>query len=123
MGVLADGNAEEYEGAQTTPVKYAVVQNQKRLQSEMELFQESLQDITEGEEPEEVNKALDIILRTGNGEQASNNTGLAQTTVESMDELLSQDTGFEPYTVTEEEIKAEPNMPLGVLASCDWMLE
>lgn len=95
----------DYEGAQTTPVKYAIIKNQRRLQDSLEDYQEALSEIADEH---------DVDLR----EDKINDEDFE----EELQELLEQDSGFDPYTITENDLKQEPNIPLQLIAMAEQYL-
>ena len=104
-----DDHPLDYPGAQTTAMRYALIQNQRRLQETLEVYQEMLQELLEehdvelegGQIPEDAPEAFEDALQ----------------------ELLEQETPYEPYTVSDTEIKKEAGVPLELLMALDWMIE
>jgi hypothetical protein len=113
LQVVADGTREDadidYDGAQTTTVRYAVVKNQRRLQNALEDYQEVLNDLMEEHdvEPTEVGQIP---------QEASEDFQ------EDLNDLLQQDADFNPYKVSEEDIFKEPSIPTEILGSIEWMI-
>ena len=44
-------------------------------------------------------------------------------TAQELDGLLNQEAPFDPYTISDSELKEEPDMPFDVLVMVDWMVE
>jgi len=122
LAVLANGTSPEgpidYDGAQTTTVRYAVKKNRDRLQDEMEHFQELL-----GEKAEEIGMEPDVLQTIADKRvQGSLDTEEAgEEATEAVDDVLSTETAFEPYHVSESAIKEEPGVPIPILDLADWM--
>jgi hypothetical protein len=104
-----EGHDVDYLGAQTTAMRYALMQNQKRLQETLEVYQEMLQELLEEH---------DIELDGG---------GIPEDAPEEFEqelqELLQQEAPFQPYTISDTEIKKEPGVPLQLLVALDWMID
>jgi hypothetical protein len=113
LNIAANGAPAEagidYVGAQTTAVRYAIIQNQKRLQDALEVYQEMLQDLIEEHDVELESRQIP--------EDAPDAFS------DALDELLQTETPFEAYTVSDEDIKQEPNVPIELLMALDWMID
>jgi len=124
VAVLASGTAEgaaiEYDGAQTTRIRYAVKKNRDHLQGEVEHFQELLTEKAEdlGEDAEVLQKVANDLLQ---GTPASE-IGVDEEAVAAVQDVLGTETGFEPYTVPEAAMMEEPGVPIAVLDLTDWMV-
>ena len=128
VAVLAGGTAEgaaiEYDGAQTTRIRYAVKKNRDRLQSEVEHFQELLKEKAEdlGEDAEVLQKVANDLLQGMSIEDGIGEEGVDKEMVAAVQDVLSTETGFEPYTVPEAAMMEEPGVPIAVLDLTDWMV-
>jgi len=124
VAVLAGGTTEEadidFDGAQTTRVRYAVKKNRDRLQDEMEHFQELL-----SEKAEQISMEADVLQTIADkriqGRLVEEEAGEEAT--EAVDDVLGTETAFEPYHVTEEAIMQEPSVPIPILDLADWMIK
>ena len=114
LNILANGAGPqhdlEYDGASTTAVRYAVVQNQKRLQDALEGYNDLLTELLEEHDVEPTEQG-------GIPEDAPDEFN------EALEDLLQQDAPFEPYTVTDADIKKEEGVPLELLTMMDWMID
>jgi len=99
----------DYDGAETTTVRYAVVKNQRRLSNALEDYHEVLKEIMDEHDVEPTD-------RGGIPEDAPEDFQ------EDMNDLLQQDADFDPYKVSEEDIFKEPSIPTEVLGSIEWMI-
>lgn len=124
VAVLANGTAEEaeidYDGAQTTTVRYAVKKNRDRLQDEMEHFQELLE-----EKADALDLSPDVLQTIANKriQGRLDEEGAGEDATEAVDDVLVTDTAFEPYQVSEAAIMQEPSVPIPILDLADWMIE
>lgn len=98
-----------YDGAETTAMRYALMQNQKRLQSALEGYQEFLQELISDH---------DVDLEGGRIPDDA-----PEAFHEKLEELLEQEAPFKPYTVSEAELKEEPSVPFELLSALDFMVE
>ena len=126
LNVLGEGgNYEHFGGAQTTPVRYAVVKNQQRLNDALEGYREVLKEIAEEADvaQEDIQETVNALIN-GTATTAAKKDALPtpQHTTEKIEDLLDQDTDFDPYTVAEEAVMEEPNIPIEVLAGMDFMI-
>jgi len=123
VAVLANGTAPEakidYDGVQTTTVRYAVKKNRDRLQDEMEHFQELL-----AEKADEVGMEADVLQTIADKRvQGSLDTEEAgEEATQAVDDVLGTETAFEPYHVSEAAIMEEPGVPIPILDLADWMI-
>jgi len=123
VAVLANGTAPEapidYDGVETTTLRYAVKKNRDRLQDEMEHFQELL-----AEKAEDIDVEPDVLQTVADkriqGRLDTEEAGEELT--EAADEVLNTETAFEPYRVSEAAIMEEPSVPIAVLDLADWMI-
>jgi len=108
---------------QTTKAKYAIQKNLGRVQSELEAYQETLQQIAEDKDPKTVEETLNAVLGQGNVPEEA-----TEETVQDLTELLQQDAGtIEPYTVTEKVLDKEDDkgtdVPFQIVMALDFMIE
>jgi len=108
----------DYDGAQTTTVRYAVKKNRDRLQDEIEHYQELLR-----EKAEELDLERDVLQTIAQkrlqGQLDTEEAGEEPT--EAVDEVLATEPAFEPYQVTEAALMEEPGVPIPILDLVDWM--
>ncbi|AFH22438.1 hypothetical protein OSG_eHP25_00085 [environmental Halophage eHP-25] len=98
----------EFDGAQTTPVRYALNQNSKRIQDSLESYQEMLEEITDD---------YDVDFPIGDLEDKPDDFQ------KEIDELLNQESPFEPYTISADKFMEEPSVPFELIQMLDWMIE
>jgi arginine utilization protein RocB len=121
--VLASGTSPEadidFDGAQTTKVRYAAKKNRDRLQDELEHYQELLK-----EKAEELDLEPDVLQTIAQkrlqGKLDTEEAGGEAT--EAVDDVLDTEPAFEPYQVTEAALMKEPGVPIPVLDLVDWMI-
>jgi hypothetical protein len=104
-----DDHPLDYSGAQTTAMRYALMQNQKRLQDALEGYQELLQELISDH---------DVELEAGGIPDDA-----PEAFREELQELLQQEAPYERYTVSDSEIKKEPGVPFELLSALDFMIE
>jgi hypothetical protein len=104
-----DDHPLSYDGAQTTAMRYALLQNQRRLQDALEGYQEMLQELISDH---------DVDLDGGQIPEDA-----PEEFRQELQELLQQEAPFDAYTISDEEIKAEPSVPLELLSTLGFMVE
>jgi len=131
IGVLANGIAPheeiDFSGATTTQVRYAVKENRDRLQDCLDTYQEMVEEAAEEHDVdvEDIPAVVNDLVSGPEAEPSEVAEGLDVPTeaVEEIEDLLSTETPFEPYTVPESAIFKEQGVPLQVLELIDWMVE
>ena len=96
----------DYDGAETTAVKYAIVKNQNRAQEALEDYQQVLQDLFDEHDADP------------KAEELPDDPDFQS----DLQELLDQPSDFQPYQITEDKILKEENIPMEVLGAADQFL-
>jgi len=123
----------DYDGAQTTPVRYAMIQNERALQDALQGtdmvdgYTDQLRDIAEehmDDPPEKVVPVLHSYARSLLFADVSAEADLPDEAQDAVEALLEKDAPFEPYTVAEKDLMAEPGVPMQVLGLVEgWLVE
>jgi len=124
---------DSWDGAETTPVRYAIVKDERRLNDALQGadmvdgYVDEIKAIVEEHmdaAPQEAVGRLQEWARAELFRDVDTDVELPDDTAEAVRKVLDTDAPFEPYTVTEEHIKAEPRVPIWVLSLVeDWMVE
>jgi len=130
VAVLADGaapgSALDFDGAETTQVRYAVMENRDRLQDCLEKYRDLLKEDAEelGVEPESLQPVVQELVYRPEADPASvaEELDVPKKHAEKVQALLGTETPFEPYTVPESAVFEEEGVPLEVLDLVGWMI-
>jgi len=123
----------DYDGAQTTPVRYAMIQNERALQDALQGtdmvdgYTDRLRSIAEEHmdaAPEEAVPVLHSYARSVLFDDVSSEADLPDEVQDEVEALLEEDAPFEPYQISEEDLIGEPGVPMQVLGLVEgWLVE
>jgi hypothetical protein len=128
----------DYDGAETTAVRYAMIQNERALKDALQGtdmvggYQGRLGQIAEehvsGESldvpPEKAVPLLHSYARSLLFPDVEAEADLPEDAEEAVEELLQEDAPFEPYQISEEDLMAEPGVPIELLGMVEgWLVE
>lgn len=101
----------DFEGVQTTSMKYAVAKNQRYLSDSLEDYQEVLQDLLDEHDVQPT-------------EEGGIPNDAPEEFQEDLNDLLQEESGFEPHQVSESDLTNEPEMPMDVIMLVeDWLVK
>jgi len=133
ISVLGNGTPEshpiDYDGAETTPITYAIMRNERELNSALQGsdtvdgYTDELKAVAEEHLDEAQVQRLQEWVRARLFPDVQSDLELDDEAQEAVRDVLGKDAPFQPYPVDEADLMDEPNVPKQVLAMVDeWMV-
>lgn len=136
LNILSNGihnDQLDYDGAETTPVRYAMIQNERALQDALQGtdmidgYVDRLAEIAEEHLDMPSEEAVSVLHSYGRAvlfQDVEPEAELLEEAEDAVEGLLQEDAPFEPYQISEDDLTAEPGVPLEVLGLVEgWLVE